>query len=388
MKKKLCIVIGIGLLLMGAYSCEPEDHINSLNSDDPTISIDRNSSVQLEPNTLSAKDIEEESCDDPVETTIYAGQHIKVGKILISNDKEHLFVTYDLNGSNWWLKEAHLFAGNIEEAPFSNSGNPKIGKFPYHWNDEYLKTYTFSIPLNQLGTDISIIAHGVVVQREGAQSTSSETAFGYGDIEFEGNRWGWIINYQLQDCSKVEETEGGPDSDPVESGGGSGGSGDGTGSENDTGCMDAYAFNNSVNSLCLLDDFDTWGWTNNVPFDENYNTYNGVTTSYPLYASAYQCDINNSMLVGEVTIKVTGGDGRFYGQVTVNLTNPGLTITDLDIYAGSEPYPADTNGDPTISFDAFDIGLDNLNVQTYQVYWLDWYDNTNFIVHASVCPAQ
>ncbi len=152
--------------------------------------------------------------------------------------------------------------------------------------------------------------------------------------------------------------------------------------------MDAYAYSSAENSVCLLTDFDHWGWTNWViPNDKHYMP-GGVSYNYPLYASAFECATDNSILIGEVNINVSGGATVLYGNVSVSLSKQELSISELHIYAGETIYPLDDAGNRTIAFDTFDLNLNSMNEKTYTVNWLDWFDETNFIVHVKVCPEE
>ncbi len=203
MKKKISIVISLAFLLFALNSCEQEDQISSFKSDKHSILVDKNASLPLQTRSVTKEEVQEISCGNPIEVILYAGQHIEVGKISITNSETKLLVTYDVTGSNWWLSETHLFAGNINEAPFTNTGNPQIGKFASHGTDELTQQYTHWVSLDHIDEPISIIAHAVVVQKQNGQKTATETAFGEGSTEFSGNQWGWIIDYTLQDCDDM-----------------------------------------------------------------------------------------------------------------------------------------------------------------------------------------
>ena len=383
MKKKISIVISLAFLLFTLNSCEQEDQISSFKSDEHSILVDKNASLPLQTRSVTNEEVQEISCGNPIEVTLYAGQHIEVGKIFITNSETKLLVTYDVTGSNWWLSETHLFAGDINEAPFTNSGNPQIGKFPSHGTDELTQQYTHWVSLDHINEPISIIAHAVVVQKQNGQTTATETAFGEGSTEFTGNRWGWIIDYKLQDCDDDEEesdqelsfTEDPSNSPNLDQ-------------TDNNGCMDAFAYSSADNSVCLLKDFDHWGWTNWVIPNDTHYMPGGVTYTYPLYASAFECATDNSILIGEVNMTVSGGDSVLYANVTVSLSKQELSITELHIYAGETIYPLDDAGNKTIAFDNFDLSLNSMNEKTYTVNWLDWFDETNFIVHVKVCPEE
>lgn len=389
MKKKISIVISLAFLLFALTSCEQEDQISSLKSDEHSFSVDKNATLPLQTRSLTNEEVKEESCGDPLEVILYAGQHIEVGKISITNNETKLFVTYDVTGSNWWLSETHLFAGNIEDAPFTNSGNPQIGKFPHHGADELTQHYTHWVSLDHIDEPISIIAHAIVVQKQNGQTTATETAFGEGSLEFSGNRWGWIIDYKLQDChDDVVDSDEEQETDQELSFGEEGSNGGNLDQSNNDGCMDAYAYSSPENAICLLNKFDHWGWSNRLLPNDTHYVPGGVTYTYPLYASASTCATDNSILIGEVAINVSGGDSILYASVSVSLSRQELSITELHIYAGETTYPLDDSGDPTIAFDKFDLNLNGMNEKTYTVNWLDWFDETNFIVHVKVCPEE
>lgn len=407
MKKNISIVIGLAFLCLILYSCEQEDQINSFKSDEHSIEVDKNSSLPLQTRSITKEEIEEENCNDPDVRTIKAGQHTEVGNIFISNSETKLFVTYDLTGTDWWLSETHLFAGDLNEAPFTKSGNPQMGQFPYHGQHDLTQEYTFCISIENTDDPVSIIAHAVVVQKQDGQTIANETAFGEGETKFSGNRWGWIIEYQPADCEDEsnndddnEEGTNDDDTDNEEDGNSedsssedestaNGDNGTNNGQEdsgNTYGCMDAFVYNNEEQSSCMLPDFGQWGWTNLVYQNSEHWVPGGVNYTYPLYASAFQCDTSNSMLVGEMKLNIQGGDGKLYASVEITLTNPDLSITDVNLYFGNTKYPLDDTGKETISFEKFDFSLTDLNQDNFSASWIEWDPESYFIAHVGVCP--
>ena len=93
MKKKISIVISLAFLLFILNSCEQEDQISSYKSNEHTIVVDKNASLPLQTRSVTNNEIQEESCGNPMEFILYAGQHIEVGKISITNSNTKLFVT-------------------------------------------------------------------------------------------------------------------------------------------------------------------------------------------------------------------------------------------------------------------------------------------------------
>lgn len=110
--------------------------------------------------------------------TLWAGQNINAGNLIVWNDVTTLYIEYQITNTdpNLALNEIHLWAGkDISLCPQNNNGNPKVGQFPYYADATtstpagypYLTNpldYTLSIPLSDLGAScydiIYIAAHG------------------------------------------------------------------------------------------------------------------------------------------------------------------------------------------------------------------------------------
>lgn len=159
---------------------------------------------------------------------------------------------------------------------------------------------------------------------------------------------------------------------------------------NSYGCMDAYPFDNTNqgNSICFIEDFNTWGWSNYIAVSDQHYEHNGKTYTYPIYASAFQCDIKNSIEVGYMTMHIAGNGGSLYADLNITLSNRELMIKEFSLYSGNDAYPLDQNGKESIAFEDFDISLSNLNTSSYTVNNLDWEDASYFITHIKVCPKQ
>lgn len=123
-------------------------------------------------------------CNESV-IDLIAGQYKYAGSVAVSVSGEYLFVEYRAFG-DCEITEAHLFVGNSESViPSTRSGNPKIGHFPYFWDEGGSETLvTFSIPLGDLDLDddecIKIAAHAVVIcdgVEETAWARGSELVF-------------------------------------------------------------------------------------------------------------------------------------------------------------------------------------------------------------------
>ena len=396
MKKKLSIVISVFFLFALVTSCEPDEQINSFKSDGTQISVDKNAQTPLEPTALTKDEIADNSCEEPVEQILYAGQHIEVGTVSVSNDEEFLYVTYDLTGTGWWLKETHLFAGDLENVPFGNSGNPKIGHFPYHGDHDMTQEYHFEIPLEKVSSQdcFAIIAHAVVVSKENGNITSSETAFAFGadqfgePNEFDGNRWGWFVDYCLQDC---EDQEGGDDGQGDEEGDLSlgeneGGEDDNNGNteENELTCVDSYAFYGD-NASCFASEGNGWGWSNWIQFNEDYYDQPGVTYQFPLYETKEGCDTGTDTPIGHVEVTVQAGDAVAYANVRYVIDIEEWSIEDIKLYIGSESLLTGS-GNEVLNFENF-----NYSIEDFENNYLErvvWPFDAYMVAYAKICPPE
>lgn len=385
MKKNLVLVLGLVFLLYPVASCEPEDELNSLKNSEFPIQINKESQLKIPPSTFDKKQAEADSCGDTESTPLYASKDIEVGLVHISNSENEIFVTYDLSDSTWSLAETHLYIGPEADIPYA-SGNPKIGYFPYHagQNKDNGKEYTFVIPKNELDTCLVIIAHAVVERDD--EPDSQETAFAFDNSnEFPGSRWGWYMDYCMHECEDMSENGDEENSNSLES------SNTNSSNESNLDCLESYAFysaNQSDANCFLSSGFDQWGWTNKVFYNPQMNYVTGYVLNFPLLASAYQCDIRNSLEVGYITVRVTGGDGRFTAEMDVHVTDQTYDLQDFDMYVGTEKYPLDSSMNQTVLPEFYNYHESLIEVRRLTLYNVAWPSNANFIARALLCPAK
>ena len=134
-----------------------------------------------------------EICGEVKFYPLIASQYYYAGALMVYNDDENLYVTY---WSGWWLKltDFHLYVGTAEGIPYTQSGNPKFGHFPYKDEESVTGFKTFVIPLSEVPECYTLIAHAVL---------GCHTVLAYGGNMFDGSRWGWTI----EDCVEVCEVE-------------------------------------------------------------------------------------------------------------------------------------------------------------------------------------
>ncbi|MDR8390251.1 hypothetical protein NC796_03805 [Aliifodinibius sp. S!AR15-10] len=125
--------------------------------------------------------------------------------------------------------------------------------------------------------------------------------------------------------------------------------------------------------------FANWGWTNG-PISENSGEI-----KYDIYAGAGQCDLSKGTLVGELTVKYSGG--TFTATYKMTETSPysgkTYTMTETHLWVGSEPYPTQ-NGKYTVAPGHYGNvdDHDHITEFTYEITGLS--GPVYFIAHAVV----
>ena len=335
MKKLLFYFVAFVFTIFGCsdeLSIEPKNINNDIQSDSPEV--------------LIAPD----ECG--ITTPLYAGQTIDVGSVSVWNDDENLYVNYTTK-DGWYLKETHIFAGDCDAMPLTKKGNPKIGHFPY--NDSFSETYptefTRVIPLTDFADCFCVSTHAVVAKMNNDGSEDSETAFGYGENEFEGPRWGWFFEYCLEDCDDEPEPE--------------------------ITCETAFAYATDEQGNCFLDDgFSRWGWV----FTDYSASDLATELVVPLYAGAGKCDLSKGTLVGYLSVKVIGSEAF----VSFDMMD-GFTLSETHVYIGSDKYPL-KNGSPTVAPGQYG-NIHDLDDASEDAFVIDIskFNSLNMIFHASVC---
>lgn len=151
---------------------------------------------------------------------LMAGQHHHVGNVCLSIEHHHdtsphcgpgakgsVKVHYE-TWDGWALYEEHMHAGDEPgDIPTNNGGNPKVGQFDYHHEDENGHTHhSFWVPLCYFGLDDSdhecedvhayFAAHAVVKKYHDDGSCQEETAWAEGDGHF--NNWAMYFDHVLK----------------------------------------------------------------------------------------------------------------------------------------------------------------------------------------------
>jgi hypothetical protein len=123
-----------------------------------------------------------------------AGQHMLAGTVVVSNDADFLYVTYNTTGE-WMLKEVHLY---ILESASTGRLAPGQAPFVKEKLEDGTQTYTFAIPFGeslQCGTTIWLQAHA---------ATNGQTAYGGTITGSDGGSWFGNISYEIECCEEDE----------------------------------------------------------------------------------------------------------------------------------------------------------------------------------------
>ncbi|WMJ73806.1 hypothetical protein RCC89_11635 [Cytophagaceae bacterium ABcell3] len=156
---------------------------------------------------------------------LYAGQHILIGDVTVSNDQENIYVSFNTK-DGWAVKHTHLYVGPRGDMPVNSSGNPRIGHFPNSTpHDPAVANYTYTIPRSSLPADecIVIAAHAeAVLLGDNGEVKQAETAWSAGSPISDGGSWATYSDYCI--CESSNDDSGSND------GTGTGGSGTGSGS--------------------------------------------------------------------------------------------------------------------------------------------------------------
>lgn len=113
--------------------------------------------------------------DEPFSTPLFAGQSQLVGNVLVSNDEDNIYVTYQLDdvtiSEGWVLTELHMSVeASLNDIPVNKSNNPIPGQFEFkeYFNFEDAVTRgEFAVPIPELiEGKVYIAAHAVVEKHD------------------------------------------------------------------------------------------------------------------------------------------------------------------------------------------------------------------------------
>jgi hypothetical protein len=293
--------------------------------------------------------------------TLLAGQSTPAGSVCSSVEGENLKVTYETT-NGWLLYGAHLWAGpDLAGVPQTNSGNPKIGNFPYNAGSlAGVSSYSFLVPLSRFGLSSSmtscapvtayVVAHAVVKRTLPDGTVQSETAYGEGPRLVQRGNWATWFSLVLT-CSEEERKI--------------------------ATCETAFAYGGS-RATCFIDSgvvtTSRWGWFNGPVGPGSY--------SFDMYAGAGRCDLTKGTRVGTL--------GMTYDGASANVTYtmaPGFTMDETHLHVGSEPL-ARKNGEYTVAPGQYG-NIHTLTAASTDSFTVSGLSGDVYVVaHAVTCSSQ
>ena len=125
----------------------------------------------------------------PTVWQLTAGQTIPVGAVIVTNDRENIYVRYllDNQAPTACFGTLHLWGGtNLADVPSNPQGVPVPGQYPYSFDASGLRDYTFTIPIADrlepacnAALSLYIVSHAEVdLDCDPATTGDQETAFG------------------------------------------------------------------------------------------------------------------------------------------------------------------------------------------------------------------
>lgn len=142
------------------------------------------------------------ACGTVQETSFLAGQYYNVGSVKVYNDANNVYVWYQTTG-DYLLKFTHLYVGGCGSIPVNNSGNPRIGQYPYKTDHGTgVNSFTVTVPRSSLPAgEICISAHAEVVSYNAAGTlTFSQTGWAQGPQIVDGGSWAMKVIFTPASC--------------------------------------------------------------------------------------------------------------------------------------------------------------------------------------------
>ena len=195
MKSKILVIMLVFAALVSCQKPENDEAIALLN--DNSIEAVALELKDYTPSTPADMKGISDTCNSKT-FTLVAGQTIPVGTVVVSNDLNFIYVTYNTTG-DWKLDQVHLYVQDAQPAERLTPGQApfKVDPLPVGTT-----TYTFIVPMDTIdcGSNIWIQAHASV------SGNRSETAYGGAITPAGGNSWYGNISY-LVECCEPPETE-------------------------------------------------------------------------------------------------------------------------------------------------------------------------------------
>jgi len=276
---------------------------------------------------------------------------IIAGTAVIGNDETKLYVSYELTG-DWWIQNAVLFAGPADSAGLIHPDGS--GQFaPWYWNPPYrhdffpwdfTQTHTYEVDLSTLDNCFTVVAY---IYSKNLVTGEHKYIWGKSVSKVSG----YYLEYCKQNCT--------PPPPPPPLGG----------------CETGYAYGESY-ATCFLNipgvNSNNWGWSNGQIGAGNY--------TWPIYAGAGQCNIDNGILVGYLQVNYAPPSAT----VTYSMLD-GYIMNVTHLYVGTQILPKKKNKYTTAP-GQFPYKHCNLNGTSSDTFTINGLSGLIYVVaHTEVC---
>jgi hypothetical protein len=293
-------------------------------------------------------------CGTPLTASLIEyGQSTSYGTVTIGNNATTLQIKYQLTDPGYFINRPELFVGTVEQfdAIPGSTINPDgtielVASPPNLPRDPGYVTlgsyWEYNIDLSTLPECFIVVAYARI--RDVAGSGAFKDVFAKTMLKTSG----YYLDYCVQQC---------PPPPPL------------------GGCETGYAFGLNY-ATCFLTipgvQSNNWGWSNGPVGAGNY--------SWPIYAGAGQCNIDNGTYVGTVTVNYVPPTAT----VTYSTIN-GYVLNATHLYVGNQILPK-KNGKYTTAPGQFPYKHQNLGGVTTDTYIINGLSGNIYIAaHSEVC---
>ena len=114
-------------------------------------------------------------------TNLMVEDYLDVGNVTIYTDDDNIYIEYETN-DEWYLKNVHLYVGDLEFIPTTKSQLPKPKNFPIHSVcPNQTQSEIFVVSKTKLPENFAVSAQAEVKREENGMDTKTETAWCEGD---------------------------------------------------------------------------------------------------------------------------------------------------------------------------------------------------------------
>ncbi len=262
----------------------------------------------LKPSDLTPDQVKAKACGESKTMPLLVGSRkLKVGKVVVSNDEENLYLTFRANKSRY-MKKVYLYIGEKGQIPFYSNGFPNLRKFnfkafPYYFGG--MKKATYVIPLSSINLDcFEIVAYSKVYDKNSScfysafaynKNLTQEYTYSYYSGCYYYGEWVRSFEYCVEKCQAE--------------------------------CVQAYGYHEQC-GICENDVLNTF-------FAYTFLDSRGPDGfNIELITNTNGCDISTSTEVGHINIKALEGS-RY--QISYEV-NAGYEMCELNFSYGSSRF--------------------------------------------------